>query len=286
MFVQMRDGARLFVELIGDAPNKPLIIVHHGGPGGSNHTESRSSFSFLADRFRVLVFDARGSGESDAHPPYSHKRWVADVDELREWAGAKRIVMAGGSYGGFIAMEYTLAHPDRVDALILRDTAATGKPILENSLRRALTSDKVQVDEARVRRMFSGTMIDDADMENALNELLPLYAGTVDRNAAPDPAAEVAPRKWMFNAATHNAAFSQNLPEFDLRPRLREIGCPTLITVGRHDWITPVECSEEIHAGIAGSELVIFEHSGHSPPGDEPALFRATVSRFLDQAGL
>lgn len=285
MFVKMSDGANLFVELIGeDHPERPLIIVHHGGPGGANHTESRSSFEFLSDVFRVLVFDARGSGVSDLKPPYTHARWVADVDELRQWAGAEKIVVAGGSYGGFIALEYALAHPDRVQAVVLRDTAARGGPILTNSLERGLNSDRIVVDEARLRRMFSGTLHDDADMEACLIEILPLYAGVSDAASEPAEKPAVAARSWQFHAETHNAAFSRNLPGFNLVDRLPEITAPTLITVGRHDWITPVTCSEELHEAINGSELIVFEQSGHSPPADEPALFRATVRRFLEAA--
>jgi proline iminopeptidase len=284
MFVTMTDGTRLLVELIGgEDPKKPLLIVHHGAPGASNHGESKSSFEFLSDRFRVLVFDARGSGESDVQPPFTNAQWVADVDELRRWAHAEKIVIAGGSYGGFIALEYALAHPDRVSAIVLRDTAARGGPILTNSLERGLNSDRVKIDRARLKRMFSGTLHDDADMEASLNEILPLYAGIVEPCTASEPEPPVAPRNWQFRAVTHNAAFSQNLPGFDLRERLGEIGVPTLVTVGRHDWITPVSCSEEIVMRISEAELAVFEQSGHSPPADEPTAFRATVRSFLEK---
>ncbi len=73
---------------------------------------------------RVVVFDARGCGRSQGTPPFSHAQWAADVDGLRQWIGADQVVVAGGSYGGFIAMEYAIAYPDRVRAMILRDTSA------------------------------------------------------------------------------------------------------------------------------------------------------------------
>lgn len=83
--VTMSDGASLFVKLFGsdDDLNKPLVITHHGAPGLSSHREPESTFSFLQSKFRVLVYDARGSGISDLQPPYTHERWVADVEELR-----------------------------------------------------------------------------------------------------------------------------------------------------------------------------------------------------------
>ena len=82
--VTLSDGAKLLVRLHGgDDKSKPLIIVLHGAPGLSSHLEPEASFSFLASRFRVLVYDARGSGESDYKAPFTDEQWIADVDELR-----------------------------------------------------------------------------------------------------------------------------------------------------------------------------------------------------------
>jgi proline iminopeptidase len=277
MFLRMSDSANLFVEMIGDAPGKPLLIAHHGGPGVSYHGEAKSSFEFLSDRFRVLVFDARGSGQSDDTPPLTHARLVADVDELRQWAGAETFVMAGGSYGGFITLEYALAHPDRVTALILRDTSADAVSLGARSIDFALNSPRVKVDHAQLIRLFAGKVPDEADMISAMESILPLYAGAAD-----DPGVESLGVAPALRFKTHNAFFSGDGQRFNVVARLGEIRAPTLVVVGRHDWITPVSCSEEIHAGIPGAELVIFEKSGHSPPADEPALFQATVHRFLD----
>lgn len=83
-FVQLSDGANVFVKILGDpSPDRPLLIVHHGAPGLSTHAEPEVSFAFLSTEFRVLVFDARGSGRSDLKQPYTNDRWVADIDELR-----------------------------------------------------------------------------------------------------------------------------------------------------------------------------------------------------------
>ena len=70
------NGAELEVEVLGDdgdgaagGQQKPLLIAHHGGGGIGSMAEPRSTFGPLADRFRVLVFDARGCGRSEAVPP-------------------------------------------------------------------------------------------------------------------------------------------------------------------------------------------------------------------------
>ena len=155
------NGNPLEVEVLGDDPQAPVMIVHHGAPGLGSRAEPRTSFGSFSDRMRVIVFDARGSGHSGLTPPFTHAQWVADVDALREWAGAERIVMA--TYGGFIAMEYAIAHPGRVQALILRDTAADNSfeaPARENALRSA----RVHLDVEMYDRMMSGQARDDADL--------------------------------------------------------------------------------------------------------------------------
>jgi len=84
--VKMDDGARLHVKLLGGGPTmteKPLLISLHGAPGLSTHLEPLSSFGHLSDKFRVLVYDARGSGVSDHIGPFTHDRWLQDIENLR-----------------------------------------------------------------------------------------------------------------------------------------------------------------------------------------------------------
>jgi proline iminopeptidase len=83
--VQMDDGVHLNVKVLGNdsKSTKPLLIALHGAPGLSTHAEPEASFSFLSDVFRVLVFDARGSGASDLTGPYTHDRWIKDIENLR-----------------------------------------------------------------------------------------------------------------------------------------------------------------------------------------------------------
>lgn len=80
--VALSDGASLNVRFIAGVNDaRPLVIALHGGPGGGNL--NGTGFEFLADRYRVLLYDARGSGKSDVQGPFTHERWAADLDELR-----------------------------------------------------------------------------------------------------------------------------------------------------------------------------------------------------------
>ncbi len=273
MFVTI-NGADLFVDIQGEGPT---IIAHHGGPGMGSHANDKTAFAPLADQYRIVSFDARGSGRSSAIPPYTHAQWVSDLEGLRAHLGLERFIMTGGSYGGYIALEYALAHPERVTHLILRDTAASHAyeaRAKQTALARAAEFPGINEDD--LKRIFAGQVEEDDDFRRLFAAIAPLY----DANYDPERT-----RRWVegitFRAETHNFAFSQNIPSFNLTDRLHEIGAPTLVIVGRHDWITPLEASEEIAAGIPNAELVVFENSGHSPQQEEHERFVEVVREFL-----
>jgi proline iminopeptidase len=281
--VTMDDGAKLWVKVLGDDPAKPLLIALHGAPGVSSHLEPEASFGFLANRYRVLVFDARGSGVSDLQPPYSHARWVEDVDALRRWAKSDKFVLAGGSYGTFVTLEYAVRHPEHLDGIILRGPSAEGPSTIQHGLEAALKG-VVPKDDERQKRMWAGQARDDEDLKIGFEEFARVFAPPPGAALPPaeKPNAPVRHFPPMFHAATHDWAFSKNLPVYDVREQLPSIHVPMLVTVGRYDQVTVPAGAELIAQRVPGAQLVIFEHSGHSVPSDEPARFQATVNSFLD----
>ena len=270
------NGCRLNVEVLGPEDG-PVLIAHHGGGGIGSLAEPRATFGPLADRFRVVVFDARGCGRSEGIPPYSHEQWAADVDGLRQWIGAEKIVVAGGSYGGFIALEYAVRYPDRVSAIVLRDTSADGSN-LELAFENARNQDRVEIDWERFNRYWHGETRDDADLKQLWSELIPLYDKEYDpaRSAA-------AVEAGIYRHEAHNWCFQHNWGSYDLKADLPAVTAPTLVTVGRYDWVTPVSSSETIASLLPDAELVVFENSGHSPQNEERELFQATLRGFLDR---
>ena len=273
MFVTV-NGASLNVEVLG-TDDAPVLIAHHGGGGIGSLAEPRATFGPLADLFRVIVFDARGCGDSEGLPPYSHEQWAADVDGLRQWAGVDKVVVAGGSYGGFIAMEYAVRYPDHVSAMVLRDTAADDMdPDLMHE--HARNQDRVEIDWENFDRYWTGRITDDADLKARWAELIPLYDFDYDPVKS---AAAVEAGKYRHES--HNWCFQHNMPVYDLKPLLPGVTCPTLVTVGRADWITPVAAAETIAELIPGARLVIFEKSGHSPQIEEYDAFQALMREFL-----
>ena len=276
MFVEINNN-KLNVEVMGPE-DAPLVIVHHGAPGLGSLAEPRGSFGPLADTYRVLVFDARGSGQSEGNGPLTHAQWAADVEGLRQWAGAERFVMAGGSYGGFISMEYAIRHPERLIAMVLRDTSPDNSNE-EMARANALASARVDLDLDKFARIMDGTTRDNDDLRACWAEILPLYDHVYD------PAnVQRKVDATTYRYETHNWAFTQNMPHYDIAAQLPGITCPTLVAVGRGDWITPVACSEKIASLIPDARLEIFEESGHSPQVEEADKFQRLVREFLAQA--
>ncbi len=273
MRVNINDN-ELNIELLGEE-NAPVLIAHHGGGGIGSLDEPKATFGPLADAYRVVVFDARGCGESEGKPPFSHAQWAADIDAIRAWIGVDKIIVAGGSYGGFIALEYALAYPEHTSAMILRDTAAD-KSTLERAYENARTQTRVEINWDNFDRYWQGRITDDEDLKERWNDIIALYDFEYDPQKSKD---DVDGRIYRHEA--HNWCFLYNMPNYDLRPQLASITCPTLVTVGRTDWVTPVSCAQTIAELTPNAELVIFEKSGHSPQTEEFDLFQKTMRDFL-----
>jgi proline iminopeptidase len=264
----------LNVEVLGDK-DAPVLIAHHGGGGIGDLEEPKSTFGPLADKYRVVVFDARGCGQSEGKPPFSHAQWAADVDGLREWLEVDQIIVTGGSYGGFIAMEYAIAYPEHTRAMILRDTSAD-KSNLDRAYENARTQDRIEINWDNFNRYWRGEIYDDEDLKQRWKDIIPLYDFEYNEEKSN---ADV--EKRIYRHEAHNWCFLYNMPNYDLRPQLPNVQAPTLVTVGRTDWVTPVSSAETIASLIPNSKLVIFEKSGHSPQHEEHDLFQSVMRDFL-----
>jgi proline iminopeptidase len=187
------------------------------------------------------------------------------------------VIIAGGSYGGFIALEYAIAYPEHVSGIILRDTSPDGSN-LELAFENARQQDRVEIDWESFDRYWSGRITSDEDLKARWAEIIPLYDYDYDpvRSAARVEAG-------IYRHEAHNWCFQHNWGAYDVKDRLPEIAVPTLVTVGRRDWVTPVSSSETIASLIPDAELVVFERSGHSPQTEEPELFQRTLRAFLDR---
>ena len=119
-FLQVSDLHTLYYEQSGNPDGKPVVFLH-GGPGGGVNPKCRRFFD--PARYRIVLFDQRGCGRSTPHASLeSNTTWhlVADIEQLRELAGAEKWQVFGGSWGSTLALAYAETHPERVSELIVR----------------------------------------------------------------------------------------------------------------------------------------------------------------------
>lgn len=285
--VKLSDGCILKAKFLNPSDtSKPLLLTIHGAPGLSTHGEPALSYSAFTDLFRVLVSDLRGCGASSKQRPYTHARWVQDIDELRQWAGASTATIIGGSHGGFLGLEYALTYPQHTNALLVGDTAAqVAHSCLLQAFKHALTDPRTKdtVDPDQMIRILTGQCHDLNDMLSAFAQISPLYAHPNKENSETNTdealASCIVP---VFE--TGMAAMGDCLSRYDIRDRLHELKMPVFLWCGRYDFITPPEQSEYLHSKIPQSNLVIYEKSGHLCPLEEKTKFGKDVREFLKEA--
>lgn len=122
----LADGRLVHLQTFGDrAPDRPVLIVLHGGPGG-DHRDYLGLESF-ADRFFVVLWDQRGTGLSERVPDeeLDGPTYLADLDHLaRELSPDRPVHLLGHSWGGAYATYYAQSFPERVDRLVLAEPGA------------------------------------------------------------------------------------------------------------------------------------------------------------------
>lgn len=266
----------------------PLVVVH-GGPGGNCYNFERTIGPRLEAFATTIYYEQRGCGRSD--PPddpgaYSVPLLVADLEALRRALGLGRVVPLGFSFGGELALEYALAHPDYVERLIVQ-APSIGDP-RPTTAAQLVGFARVAWGEVgqQVRALLDGERVGTAE-ERLARVWEVVDRETVDRLLFQDPAvARLNRRLWDESGLVNTGDMSRALDRQPrdappLLDRLAGIRAPTLVVVGRHDRNTGVKVSRAVAARIPGAELAIFEASAHFPEMEEPERYAATVEQFL-----
>jgi proline iminopeptidase len=297
------DGHTIYFERCGKPGGKPAVFLH-GGPGGGITPDHRRLFD--PEVYDVLLFDQRGCGRSTPHAGLeANTTWnlVADMERLREIAGATKWLVLGGSWGSALALAYAQTHPERVSELILRGVFTVTKaelswyyqfgaselfpekweqfqapiPIAERndmiaSYRKRLTSDAraVQVEAAKAWSRWEAetiTLLPDAALSAShANEHFALAFARIENHYFSHDC-------WIEQG--------QLLRNAD---RLHDI--PGVIIHGRYDMPCPARYAYQLHKAWPQAALHLIEGAGHaySEPGILDQLIRAT-DRFARESG-
>ncbi len=261
--VHLRDEGRR------DEP-APLVLLH--GTSASLHTWD-GWVEALAGERRVVRVDLPGFGLTGPAPDgdYRIERYVGFVTSLLDALGIERCVLAGNSFGGWIAWETAVAAPDRVAALILVDSA--GYPLESQSVPIGFRIARIPL----LNRLMEVTLprsVVESSLRNTYGDPSRVTPELVDRYY------ELTLRDGNRAALALRFAGGRHSDRVD---RLPELQLPTLVLWGGRDRLIPPDAGERFHRDIPGSRLVVFPELGHVPHEEDPATTVAAVRRFLTE---
>jgi proline iminopeptidase len=280
------NGTRLWVESEGSG--EPLLLLA-GGPA-SSHLILHPHFSALADRFEVFYVDYRGRGKSERPARWTDVTFeqdVADVEGLRRALGLERLSIYGFSYGGMVAMEYALRHPERVRKLILANTVHSPEMWQRNheNINREIENQYPEVWDRILALRGAGHRSNDPEIQELYRVHGPLVRFYDPANAAKLPSEPGAKNPELYRAfAGDDIEFFlggevARLPDF--RPRLKELTMPLLILAGRWDRALFPRCQREFQQYAPQARFVWMERSGSFSHLEEPERVMSLVRDFL-----
>jgi pimeloyl-ACP methyl ester carboxylesterase len=260
------DGVRIHYQEKGTGT--PLVLLH----GFTSSTYSwKDVFEPLSQNFRVIAVDLKGfgfSGKPDGD--YSRRAQATLVGHLLDYLKIEKAWLCGNSMGGEIALNFALQNPQRVERLILIDSAGvtvTGSgslaprylllPVVGRIVTAlALPSDKL------VRQGLEKSFY---DQTKVTNERVAYYYRPLKTRGG--------------QLAAVRARTQAN--EFPVEPELGRISMPTLIIWGAQDALIPLEAGIKMNKLIKESRLVIFDSCGHLPQEEVPARVVDEITKFI-----
>jgi L-proline amide hydrolase len=281
------NGLETWYRTVGDLQAGPTpVVICHGGPGAAHdYTEPIADLS-RSGRGCVL-YDQVGCGRS-LHLPdapadfWSPQLFKDELVELTEHLGiADRYAVVGQSWGGMLALEHALEHPEGLRAIVVADSPAS-MPLWVSEANRLREDLPPEVQATLLQHEAAGTT-DDPAYEEAVRVFY-------DRHLCRVPWPECVERSFAQMAEDPTVYHTMNGPSefhcigslktWDITDRLHEITTPTLLVSGRYDEATPLIVGQ-IHERIAGSEWELFEDSSHMPHVEQAEAFLERVERFL-----
>ena len=197
----------------------------------------------MTDEFRVIRFDNRGIGQSDAPKgPYSIADMADDAVAVLDAAGVQRAHVYGASMGGGIAQEVALRHPERVASLVLGCTAAPDRP----------TGAPPKL--ARILRVIPPKLLLRLRSIRGYGSEMPKEAMEADRKVL------------LSTRITSRGLIGQAyaIAAYHSKDRLAQITVPTLVLHGDQDKTVPLALGEALAAGIPGARLEVIAGAGHN----------------------
>jgi 3-oxoadipate enol-lactonase len=251
------DGTELAYEVSGRVDCPALIFIHSLGVDRRLWAAQTAA---MQDRYRILRVDLRGHGRSGVSiGAYSIEQLAGDVLAVMDHARIERAHLCGISIGGGIAQWLAAEAPQRVDRLILANTAAV-------------------FGTAAAWRQRAETALRDG-MQALLMPTLERWFTASWRERSPDTCREFGDL-FLHTSPQAYAGCCEALAVADLRPSLGKISAPTLVLAGHHDEATTPAAGQIIADAVAGAELAVLD-AAHLSPIEQPEAFNAALHTFI-----
>ncbi|MBP0449179.1 alpha/beta hydrolase [Kitasatospora sp. RG8] len=259
MMIFADDLGHLSHTVTGDGP--PVVLVH---AGIADHRMWDAIVPALAERHTVIRYDLRGFGESA--PPTGPFSEADDLRRLLDHLGHERVRLVGASWGGRVAVEFALAHPDRVHSLVLLSPPWPGYH---------WSADMIAYDEAETAALKAG------DLDEAVQVNLDMWVrGPARTWDAVDPALADRLRGPVRTSLANQdvvGTYSQGVTDGDVAT----IAVPTLVGIGRLDVPDFQDISRRYADAVPGAALVEFPSAAHLIALDAPTELVAALLPFL-----
>ena len=287
-YIVTPDKVRIFYKIVGTG-SETLVAVH-GGPG--NTLESiRADMEPLAKGRRVIYYDQRGQGRSELIKDgnkLGYEQHVADLETVRQHFKLEKMSLFGNSWGGLLISLYAVAHPDRVERMVLDVPAAPIRGFnddmedeISRRMKKIYTPEKIERTN-KLRRPDAWLSAKDllAVCREVYTSILTVYtySQTLDIGFKGDVCA--GPMETLRQQRTVNAHVWRSLGDFNLMPKLAAVKAPVLVIHGAAD-VIPLRSSEFWAAGYPNARLFVIQKAGHIAHVETPEIFFPAVETFL-----
>jgi 3-oxoadipate enol-lactonase len=257
------NGIVLHHQVFGNLDGPALVFLNSLGSDLRIWQQITPAF---VDQFRIVLYDKRGHGLSDAPPaPYSMDDHVDDLLCLLDALRVENATLVGLSVGGMIAQRMAIREPRRVTALILCDTAA-----------------KIGTPEMWAERIAA---VEGAGIESIADRILERWFTASFRDSR--PADYAGWKNMLVRIPAHGyAGTCASIRDADLRADASKIKAPTLCVVGDEDGSTPPDLVRGTAEMIPGARFEIISKAGHIPCIEQPRVLSRLINQHLQEAGL
>lgn len=249
----------------------PLVLLHGSGPGVSGWSNFRGNFPVLSETFRTVIMDMPGFGLSE-RPTFdkAYPKIAADATlRLLDALGIEKASLLGNSMGGYVALEFALAHPDRVDRLVLMGPGG-------------LAASSFGPDPSEgARRLFEFMSAPSKAGMEAWVDTMVANKAVIDDQLIDERMANAQRPGAMESAMAIFGTLSQFPDEVPMFAKVHKITAPTLVTWGRDDRMLPYEQSVFGYRRMPNAELHVFSGCGHWAQVERKADFERVVTEFL-----